>query len=373
MKKKQVFWGLIIFTLLSTSGISAQQAESSKSFEWQAYFDRLYEQAQMLYHFSDVQPRRVSKWQKSFRAELRKSLGITRIEEEIGAYKPVAKFVNREELDFGIRERWIIWTEPDIPLPCIILRPKKIYGKVPLVITPHGHSVNTELYAGVYLNAQDTTLVRDGERDIAVQAVKEGYIAIAPTSRGFGSTRHPQELRSNSTSSCRTLLMNDLLVGRTPIGDRVWDIMKLIDYALVNLPVDGKNIIVSGQSGGGTATIFAGAMDPRISISAPACAFCTMRGSIGSIIHCECNYIPNILNLGEMSDVAGLTAPRAFYAICGVEDPIFPINEVRKAFKETKDIYRKLGAEDVCLLYEGQEGHRYYKDGVWDFVRKHLK
>lgn len=373
MRKGKILLTLVVLAFMANVTAFAQQADAGKAFEWQPYFDRLYGQAEMRYHFATQQPRRVEKWQKAFRAELKEALGITHIEEELGDYKPVAQFVSQEEKDFGILERWIIWTEPDVPLPFIILCPKVVNGKLPLVITPHGHSVNTELYAGVYQSASDTALVRDGERDIAVQAVKEGYIAIAPAARGFGPTRHSRELNVNSTSSCRTLLMNDLLVGRTPIGDRVWDIMKLIDFAVRDLPVDGKNIIVTGQSGGGTATVFAGAMDSRISISAPACAFCNMTGSIGSIIHCECNYVPGILNLGEMGDVAGLTAPRAFYAICGVQDQIFPIAEVRKAFGETKEIYRRMGAEDVCQLYEGQGGHRYYKAGIWDFVRKHLK
>ena len=373
MRTRKIFLMFASLVLMTSIRTLAQQTNTSNKLEWQPYFDRLYGQAEMRYHFATHQPRRVDKWQKTFRAELKEALGITQIERELGDYQPVAKLVGQEEKDYGILERWILWTEPDVPLPFIILCPKVIKGKLPLVITPHGHSVNTELYAGVYLNASDTALVRDGERDIAVQAVKEGYIAIAPAARGFGPTRHPRELNANSTSSCRTLLMNDLLVGRTPIGDRVWDIMKLIDFAMRDLPVDGKNIIVTGQSGGGTATVFAGAMDTRISISAPACAFCTMTGSIGSIIHCECNYIPGMLNLGEMGDVAGLTAPRAFYAICGVEDPIFPIGEVRKAFAETKEVYRRMGIEDACQLYEGQSGHRYYKAGIWDFVRKHLK
>ena len=350
-----------------------QDAEQSMAFNWLQRFDRLYEEAEMRYHFATQKPRKVVAWQKKLRAELKDILGVSLIERELKDYKPTARFISSEELDFGIRERWIIWTEPDVPLPCVILRPKKISGRVPLVITPHGHSANTELYAGVYLNANDTALVRDGERDIAVQAVKEGYIAIAPTARGFGRTRHPIDVEQNAGNSCRSLLMNDLLVGRTPIGDRVWDIMKLIDYAREALPVDEHNVIVCGQSGGGTATIFAGALEPRISISAPACAFCTMRGSIGTIIHCACNYVPGILNLGEMSDVAGLTAPRCFYPICGLKDDIFPIGEARKAFAEVKEIYRQAGAEENCEMYEGSGGHRFYKAGIWNFVRAHLK
>ena len=281
--------------------------------------------------------------------------------------------VDREQCDFGTRERWIIWTEPDVPLKCVILRPKGRSGKLPLVITPHGHNYNTELYAGICRDAHDSTSIEEGERDIAVQAVKEGYIAIAPATRGFGNTRLPSDIALGKGTSCRTLMVEDLLVGRTPVGDRVWDVMKLIDFAQENLPVDGKNIIVTGTSGGGTTTLFSGACDERISVSAPSSYFCTFSGSIGSMRHCECNYIPGILNVCEMSDIGGLTAPRPIYIIHGIHDQIFPIEETRKAFGELKAIYKDAGVEDKCQIYEGQQGHRYYKEGIWPFVKQQLR
>lgn len=370
MKIKHL-WFIALFAICGLPVVQAQN--NQPEFDWQARFDRLYGEAAMRYHFATVQPKDVGAWQKDLLKELKQSLGLPQIEKSLSDYKPHGQFVDREDCDGFVRERWIIWTEPDVPLPCIILRPKNLKGKTPLVITPHGHNSNTELYAGVCLSREDSVLIRDGERDIAVQAVKEGYVTISPATRGFANTRHPREIASKAGHSCRTLLVNDLLVGRTPIGDRVWDMMKLIDYALENLPVDGKNIIMTGTSGGGTTTLFASACDPRITISAPSAYFCTFKGSIGTIIHCECNYIPGILNLGEMSDIAGLIAPRPFHAITGVKDDIFPIGETRKAFAELKQIYNAVGAGDDCQLYEGQGGHRYYKAGVWKFVKAHLK
>ena len=68
--------------------------------------------------------------------------------------------------------------------------------------------------------------------------------------------------------------------------------------------------------------------------------------------------IPGILQLGEMYDVAGLIAPRPFCAIAGAEDPIFPIDETRFAYRKLREIYE----------VAGQGGHRFYKDGAWPFV-----
>jgi hypothetical protein len=147
---------------------------------------------------------------------------------------------------------------------------------------------------------------------------------------------------------------------------------RLIDWALKTLPVDPGKIIMTGNSGGGTVTLFAAACDTRISVAIPASYFCTFTGSIGAMRHCECNYVPHIMELGEMADVAGLIAPRPFCAIQGIKDAIFPIGESRKSFNHLQQIYAAAGVPGNCELYEGPEGHRYYKAGAWPFAKKHL-
>jgi len=137
--------------------------------------------------------------------------------------------------------------------------------------------------------------------------------------------------------------------------------------------VDGQRIAITGNSGGGTVSLFAGAMDERITVTVPSCYFCTFVGSIGTIAHCDCNYVPGILRLGEMSDVAGLTAPRPFCAIAGKEDTIFPIEHVQKAFAELKHIYTVAGVPENCQLYVGEGGHQYYDEGFWPFIKRHFE
>jgi len=204
----------------------------------------------------------------------------------------------------------------------------------------------------------------------SVQAVYEGYMVIAPTVRGFGETMDKVECEKDAVCSCRSQLKHCMLVGRTPIGERVWDISRLIDWVLKRSDVDPTRIAITGNSGGGTISIYAAACDERISVVVPSCSFCTIVGSIGTIYHCDCNYIPGILRFGEMYDVAGLIAPRPFCAIAGREDTIFPIEHVREAFNELKRIYEVAGFPDRCELFIGEGGHRYYKMGAWPFIRK---
>jgi hypothetical protein len=223
---------------------------------------------------------------------------------------------------------------------------------------------------GIAHDEAEATSIAEGQRDIAVQAVRQGYLAIAPTTRGFGETRTEADALLDVVSSCREQLLHGLLVGRTPIGERAWDISRLIDWATATLDVDSDRIAITGNSGGGTTSLFAAACDTRISVAVPSSYFCTFAGSIGSIYHCACNYVPGILRLGEMNDIAGLIAPRAFCAIAGRDDPIFPIEHTRQAFDRLRLVYEAAGVPDRCELYVGDGGHRYYSAGAWPFIRR---
>ncbi|HPD30144.1 MAG TPA: alpha/beta hydrolase family protein [Phycisphaerae bacterium] len=307
-------------------------------------------------------------WQSSFRQRLRELLGIAAMEREV-PFEHRAEQVERVAKDGYTQEKWYLWTEPGVPLPIWVLIPEKpAAGPHPLVLTPHGHNV-PEIYLGVADGDADRKSIAEGQRDIAVQAVREGYLCIHPTARGFGETMRPEDRKSRKVHSCRTGLMHAILFGRTMIGYRVWDISRIIDWATRRFEIDSRRIAITGNSGGGTTSLFAPACDQRISVAVPSCYFCTFEASIGSIHHCECNYVPGLLREGEMYDVAGLIAPRWFRAIAGKDDAIFPIAAVHEAFHRLRNIYRVAQAEDHCSLYVGDGPHRYYSDGAWPFIR----
>ena len=329
----------------------------------------LYERMRPEFEFQGNTLQQFHVWADGFRPRLAQALGLEAIAAQTAGYQISAVCSEVVELEDHVREAWHLWVEPTVPLPFYLLRPKNAAGARPLVLTPHGHN-HPHIYVGIANNEQEQKSAQEGERDIAVQAVREGYLVIAPTARGFGETRTPQDIAEQKVSSCHTQLMHDLLVGRTPIGERVWDISRLIDWALATLEVEAGKIAITGNSGGGTTALFAAACEPRISAAMPGSYFCTFRDSIGTIRHCDCNYIPGLLNLGEMYDVAGLIAPRPFLAIAGLQDPIFPIEHVRYAFERLRHIYSAAGAPERCALSEGPGGHRYYKADVWPFLRR---
>jgi dienelactone hydrolase len=312
-------------------------------------------------------------WQQAFRPSLRAMLGIDRIARR-GLCELNPQHKGTEELDDHVREEWTIQSEPGFELPFYLLRPRHISEPRPVVLTPHGHGkAGKRTYVGIADSDEERQSIVDGERDVALQAVREGYIAIAPDMRAFATLRRQEDIKADATSSCRTLQMHALLFGRTLIGERVWDIGRLIDYAATRPEVDAGRVVITGNSGGGTISLFAAACDERITVAVPSSYFCTFEQSIGSIHHCECNYVPGILAVGEMYDVAGLIAPRPFLAVAGRLDPIFPYDGVQAAFTRLRAIYEVAGVPERCRLYTGDGGHRYYKAGVWPFVRQALE
>ena len=335
------------------------------------HYNHLYSTTPREFEFCAESEEELTNWQEAFRDRLRQALGLHNIEMDLSHHQPAAEMLKSEDMGDHIREEWYLWVEPTVPLPFYLLRPKEHNKGLPLALTPHGHN-HPHIYVGIARNQKEEKEITEGERDIACQAVRQGYLTIAPTTRAFGETRTTIDRNNDKGNSCRTALMHGLLVGRTPIGERVWDMSRLIDWAIAEQHIDAKRIVITGNSGGGTVSLHAAACDTRITVAVPSCYFCTYQGSLGSIAHCDCNYIPGILRMGEMYEVAGLIAPRPFSAIAGKEDGIFPIDQVKYAFEKLQKIYQVANAPNNCYLHIGEGGHRYYKAGAWDFVQKHF-
>ncbi len=308
----------------------------------------------------------VQHWQEELRADLYDLLAV---DYEGGPLE--VELVSSRDMGDHIRE-YIRMTVPDgVVLPAYKFVPKALVEPVGAVLCPHGHGPGKVIPAGIEQDVKGRPVEIKGERDYAVQAVKQGYISIAPDLRGFGELMLDDDLENDLGCSCQQLSQRALMVGRTVLGMRVYDSMCWVDYLRSLDEVNGDNIMITGQSGGGTATLFSAALDTRFAQAAPSCYFCTFRASILAMRHCDCNYAPGMLDLCEMYDVAGLIAPRPMLIIAGKDDLIFPIEGVYEAYEKLQAVYDAFGAKANLELYVGEEGHCYYAARVWGFLAEH--
>jgi hypothetical protein len=162
--------------------------------------------------------------------------------------------------------------------------------------------------------------------------------------------------------------MHCLLAGRTATGERVWDMQRIIDWAVKLPEVDGRHVLMMGNSGGGMVTVFAAACDERITIAVPSCSFAPTVSESGFIFHCDCNMVPGLLELGGMPGVAGLVAPRHLLAVNGRKDALFSVAGIEQAAATVRGIYAAAGCGDNFQHRWGEAGHRFYKDIMWPFV-----
>lgn len=321
------------------------------------------------YRFTARNPKEWRYWAEKARPELIRILGMP---EDPCDLEP--ELLERVELEDYIRERVVIRSERYAHVPAYVLIPKKCGGRLPAVIALHGHGPGKVIPAGIPRTDAEKKLITEGERDYGVQAVRNGYIAVIPDLRGFGETMNSADMKEGSRkpSSCREAFLHAVMFGRTLIGERVWDVRRLIDYLETRGDVDVGRIACVGQSGGGTVTLFAAAVETRIRAAVVSCYFCTFKHSIMAVHHCECNYIPGILRFGEMYDIAALIAPRSLLIVAGKEDSIFPIEGVEYAFERLRKAYDVAGVPDRLEKYIGEGGHRFYSARVWSWLGEQL-
>ncbi len=260
--------------------------------------------------------------------------------------------------------RFVFAAEPGADVPCHLLIPRGAAGPVPVVICLQGHSTGMHISLGRPKYDGDEKSIA-GDRDFGLQAVRQGYAALVMEQRCFGERKDARE--NAGRHDCTHPSMVSLLLGRTMIGERCWDVSRGIDALEEAFAdrLDLSRIGCMGNSGGGTVTWFASCLEGRIAAAMPSCYVCTFADSIGSINHCPDNYIPGALQWFEMADLAGLIAPRPLVVVAGTEDPIFPFPAVQRTYETIAAIYAAAGAPDNCRLVIGQGGHRFYATDGW--------
>lgn len=260
-----------------------------------------------------------------------------------------------------VEYRFTMETEPGYHVPCHLWIPDGV-EKAPLTICLSGHGGGMHVALGRAKNEKDEkSLASWYHRAMAPRAIREGRCALVIEARNFGES----SLEGYGTS-CTEAAKIAILMGRTLIGERVWDAMRILDGVATCFPrVDMTDIVVTGNSGGGTVAYYLACMDERIGAAAPSCSVCTFEDSIAAMPHCLCNHIPSIRKYFEMGDLAGLIAPRKLVVAAGKEDSIFPIHGVEKAFATIQSIYQAAGAPENCALVVGDGGHLNYADHIW--------
>ncbi|HVZ64385.1 MAG TPA: acetylxylan esterase [Lacunisphaera sp.] len=149
-----------------------------------------------------------------------------------------------------------------------------------------------------------------------------------------------------------------LLVGQSIA--RYWfaDGMRAVDYLRERGDVDATRIGAFGCSGGGTATAYLAAMDPRVTVAAVSSYITSFRALLPASGPQDAEQtLPGFLAAGlDFADWVELAAPRP-YAIVAFDQDFFPIAGAVETYDEARGFYGRFDAAAQLALIRGPGGH----------------
>ena len=307
----------------------------------------------------------IVQWQQKSQQELYRLLGLQKMHlcDDDFEMESKTEYAEYTEVCFTFQ------SEENYYVPCCLWIPRtSSHKKPPLMICLQGHSSGMHISKGEIQFSMDKKLIQEGDRDFAVRAIKEGYSALMMEQRYMGMCGG-----DNGVPGCvEGKALRTLLLGRCAIGERVWDVQRLIDVVEKKFAdkVDLAKLVCMGNSGGGTTCFYAACMDNRIHLTVASCCISTFRESIGHIRHCGCNYIPGIAEYFDMGDLGKLIFPRCLIIVSGEKDTDFPIKGAKECCERIQELYTPYKKEENFCHVIGNEGHRFYADLTYPVIHK---
>ena len=276
-------------------------------------------------------------WQKQVRAELVELLLLK------------SSLADREQWDLGVKVlstteqpgyllREVTFNStPNQRINALVTLPLGLgTGLFPAVVCIHGHSSNRR---SVY----ESDTIYHG---FAARLAAMGMVTVA-VDVGQHEVRNPD-----------TTLM----------GERLFDLIRCVDY-LESIPeVDPKRIGCAGLSLGGEMAMWLGAVDLRIRAVVSA-GFLTVMDQLEQN-HCLCWKFDGLRERVDFADIYALIAPRALLCQIGEQEPPSQFNKVlaKQAFSEIYRIYADKDAPKKARLHIHPGGHEMHLPTLSSFL-----
>jgi dienelactone hydrolase len=232
-------------------------------------------------------------------------------------------------------------------------------GKRPAVLCVHGHW-------------------RGAKQDPVPQArciglAKSGFFVLAVDAFGAGERGIGKALGEYHGEMTGALLWPS---GLTLSGIQVYENMRAVDYLLTRPEVDGTKLGITGASGGGNQTMYAGAFDERFSCVVPVCSVGTYRSYLGAAC-CVCEVVPHAVTYTEEWGLLAMVAPRALMVINATKDAFqFSVGEAQQSIARAQHVFRLYGQAGKVAHAIFESGHDYGKEmreAMYGWMTLHLK
>ncbi len=209
-------------------------------------------------------------------------------------------------------------------------------GPYPAVLSPHGH--------WAYGRFENTDLNSGPGR--AINLARQGFVVFTYDMVGYNDSQQVPHTFSGQ---------REYLWGLSLSGLQLWDSIRAIDF-LETLPyVQRDAIAMTGESGGGTQTFLASAVDPRIAVSVPVNMISLhMQGG------CLCENPPGLRLETTNVEIAATIAPRPLLMISATGD--WTNETLELEYPAVRSIYGLLDASDRVRAVRITAEHNYNKE-----------
>lgn len=230
--------------------------------------------------------------------------------------------------------------------------------KVPAVLCVHGHW-------------------RGAKQDPTVQArcvglVRHGFFVLVVDAFGAGERAIGEALGEYHGEMTGATL---LPIGQPLSGMQVYENMRAVDYLRSRPEVDGERIGVTGASGGGNQSMYAGAWDTRLGAVVPVCSVGNYQAYLGAAC-CMCEVVPGAVGYTEEWGVLSLCAPRGLMVVNATLDaPQFSVEEARKSVQLAEQVFHLHDAADRLKHATFESPHDYnqaMREAMYGWMKKHL-
>jgi dienelactone hydrolase len=216
-----------------------------------------------------------------------------------------------------------------------LYKPAGAPANCPAVLLAHGHGRQEPLEASPRFS--------ESKQYLAASLATLGVVVFAYDMFAYGESVYHVGAKAHRTSLTQSI--------------QTWSSLRAIDFISSLKEVDSKRIGMTGESGGGTQTFLAAAIDERISIAAPVVQVssffpggCSCES--GRPIHAQCGTLSN------NAEIAALAAPRPQLIVSNGRDWTRTTHEVEYPYIKT--IYGYYGKSHLVEnAHFPDEGHDY--------------
>lgn len=275
----------------------------------------------------------------------------------------VTRVVERETYQI---ENVILESRPGFFVTANLYVPKARKFPLPGVVGSCGHSINGK--------------AAEAYQSFSQGLARQGYVVLIFDPIGQGERL--QNLNDHDKSSVGAGVLEHLLCGNQQFlhGDflgswHAWDTIRALDYLLTREEVDPKHVGITGNSGGGTMTMWLCGIESRWTMAAPSCAVTTFRRNFDNELPTDTEQMPPLaLKHGlDHGDFLSAMAPKPVMIIAAEKD-FFDVRGSIETYERLRPLWRLLGAEQNLLLFVGPYEHGYThpnREAMYGFFNSH--